>query len=457
MQKSKLTLAVIGALLATSAEAGTYILQANKWGAEQAAAVAAAGGTVRYASANAGLAVVDSANANFLSAVRSSRAVQLAVEDMPLQFKMPGSMELQSEAINPGNEGFWNAQWAPRAIEAPAAWAAGATGNGVRVAVLDGGIHHTHVDLTARVDVPASRNFTSPPPSTVDVPHTCTDDLLDFACDTGTFWHGTHVAGIIAASDNATGTVGIAPEATIVGVKVLHGGTGSFGSVIAGLLYASTEGGADIINMSLGADVPRGGRDVAELTSMLNRAANFANARGSLVVSAAGNDGFDLDHTRNLVTIPAESGVGIAVAATGPLGFGMGATDFSRPASYTNYGKSLVWVSGPGGDFALPGTALCGVPRIPTGLIVTQCWVFDMVLSTSRGAGASTTSYSWAAGTSMAAPAVAAVAALIKQKNPSFGPAQLKAKLAQSATDEGKVGHDEFHGAGFVNARRAVE
>ena len=112
MQKSKLTLAVIGALLATSAEAGTYILQANKWGAEQAAAVAAAGGTVRYASAGAGLAVVDSDNANFLSALRSSRAVQLAVEDMPLQFKMPGSMELESEAINPGNEGFWNAQWA---------------------------------------------------------------------------------------------------------------------------------------------------------------------------------------------------------------------------------------------------------------------------------------------------------------------------------------------------------
>ena len=448
MQKSKIAVAVMGALFAVSAEAGTYILQANKWGAEQAAAVAAAGGTVRYASADAGLAVVDSSNANFLSAVRASRAVTTAVEDMVLQFKVPEPMGLEEAAVTPANETFWNAQWAPRAIEAPAAWDAGWTGKGVRVAVLDGGIHNTHIDLAANMDTAASRSFVSTDPATCEG---------KYNCDTGTFWHGTHVAGIVAAADNGIGTIGIAPEATILGVKVLHSGTGSFGSVIAALLYASTEGRADIINMSLGADVPRGGRDVAELTSLLNRAVNFATARGALVVSAAGNDGFDLDHTRSLITVPAESGNGIAVSATGPEGFALGATNFSRPSSYTNYGKSLVWVSGPGGDFALPGEDLCVIPRIPAGVLVTNCWVFDMVLSTSRGGATSISSYSWAAGTSMAAPAVAAVAALIKQKNPGFGPAQLQAKLAQSATDEGKVGHDEFHGAGFVNARRAVQ
>ena len=79
-----------------------------------------------------------------------------------------------------------------------------------------------------------------------------------------------------------------------------------------------------------------------------------------------------------------------------------------------------------------------------------------MVLSTSRGAGASTTSYSFAAGTSMASPAAAGVAALIKQRNPGISLGALKAKLAQTADDEGPVGNDPVYGRGFVNARRAV-
>ena len=82
-----------------------------------------------------------------------------------------------------------------------------------------------------------------------------------YNCDTGTFWHGTHVAGIIAAIDNATGVIGIAPKATIVPVKALHGGSGSFGAVVAAVLYAgdhsATGGRADIINMSLGAVFPK--------------------------------------------------------------------------------------------------------------------------------------------------------------------------------------------------------
>ena len=73
-----------------------------------------------------------------------------------------------------------------------------------------------------------------------------------------------------------------------------------------------------------------------------------------------------------------------------------------------------------------------------------------MVLSTSR------TGWTWTAGTSMAAPAATAVAALIKQKNPGISVGELKNRLAQSATDAGKVGQDSFHGRGFVNARNAV-
>ena len=89
MQMSKLTLAVIGALLATSAQAGSYVLQANKWGAAQEAAVAAAGGRVVYASARAGIAVVESDNANFASAMKASRTVTDVDVDVVLDFEKP--------------------------------------------------------------------------------------------------------------------------------------------------------------------------------------------------------------------------------------------------------------------------------------------------------------------------------------------------------------------------------
>lgn len=447
MQMKKVALAAMGALLASSAHAGSYVLQANKWGADQAAAVAGAGGTVRYASAGAGIAIVDSDNPGFLAAIQASRTVSSAVEDAVLEFKMPGATAtFEDEAITPTSETFWNAQWAPRAIQAPAAWSLGFTGAGVRVAVIDGGIHNVHVDLVGRVDTAKSVSM---------VPGAAGSCQVRYNCDTGTFWHGTHVSGIIAAKANGIGTIGIAPDATIVGVKALHSGTGSFGSVIAAILYAATEGEAHIINMSLGADFPRGQRDGAALTSALNRAVNYATARGALVISAAGNDGYDMDATRNLITVPAESGNGIAVSATGPLGMAYGNTNYSRPASYTNFGNSLVWVSGPGGDFAWPTNEPCTL-ALASGSITRPCWVFDMVLAPARGGPTSTASYAWAAGTSMAAPAASAVAALIKQRFPNATPAQLQAKLAQSATDEGKVGQDAYHGRGFVNALRAV-
>jgi lantibiotic leader peptide-processing serine protease len=249
--------------------------------------------------------------------------------------------------------------------------------------------------------------------------------------------------------------VGIAPEATIVGVKALHNGSGSFGSVINAILYAATEGRADIINMSLGALIPRGHRDGAELTSALNRAVNFATRNGTLVVSAAGNDGLNMDRTANWTVTPAESGNGIAVSATGPMNFASGATDFDGPTSYSNHGNSLVWVSAPGGNYDYPGNENCTRFTSTGGAVVRPCWVFDMVLSTARGTTASG-AYSWAAGTSMAAPAAAAVAALIKQRNPGISVGEIKNRLAQSATDSGKVGQDNYHGRGFVNARNAV-
>jgi subtilisin family serine protease len=446
MRAVKLAVAGIFAASAFTAQAATYVLQAPAWGAKQNAAVSKAGGTVQFSHDGAGVAVVESANPNFLASALAGGAITGGAQDMVVQWTDPMPTEALSEAVNPVNDTLYGLQWAPKAVDAPGAWALGYTGAGVRVAVIDGGIYSAHPDLAANIDFASSRSFVPPNPADTPAGNAC---RVAFNCDTGTFWHGTHVSGIIAAVDNATGVVGIAPGATIVGAKALHNGSGSFGSVIQAILYASTDGRADIINMSLGAVFPRGGRDAAELTSALNRAVNFAARNGSLVVVSAGNDELDMDKTANYIVTPAESGNAIAVSATAPLGWAYGNTDFSRPASYTNYGNSLVWVSGPGGDFAWPTNENCSVNLGPA-TITRPCWVFDMVLSTSRAG------YSWAAGTSMAAPAVSAVAALVKQKYPGISVGALKNAIAQSATDAGKVGQDAYNGRGFVNAKSAV-
>ncbi|HEY3216091.1 MAG TPA: S8 family serine peptidase, partial [Candidatus Eisenbacteria bacterium] len=385
------------------------------------------------------------------------KTIDNGAEDQVVQWVEPlrevvADGDLEGEAVTPGDETFINEQWNVQAMECPAAWALGYTGSGARVAVLDGGIWSTHVDLDGNLDVAASRSF---------VPG------FAFNQDVGTFWHGTHVAGIIAAEDNGIGTIGVAPAATIIGVKVLHNGSGTFGQVISGILYAADTqanggAGADIINMSLGATFQRGGGPGAgQLVSAIARAVNFATDNNVLVVCSAGNSALDLDHTGNVIVVPAQAGSGIAIAATGPVGYAVGwpagATNFRRPASYTNYGKSLVHVAAPGGDSVLPGSDICSIPRCCGGAPVANfCWAFDMVISSVRGTGASNSTYGFASGTSMAAPVVCGVAALIKQRFPGMLVGDLKAKLAQTADDEGANGTDPYYGKGFVNARRAV-
>ncbi len=400
----------------------------------------------------AGVAVVRSSDANFLARLRASSAISDARADMVVQWQRPdvgGTIEANF-SNPPNNDRFFNTiQWAPQAIDAPAAWALGCNGLGVRVAILDGGIWSPHPELAPNLDIARSVSF---------VPGQA------FNTDVGTFWHGTHVAGIVAAIDNTTntnsGVIGIAPRATIVGVKVLHDGSGSFGGIIQGILYAATPieqggGGADIINMSLGAVFPRNDPDATGLVAAMNKAVNYANRFGVLVVSAAGNDGIDLDHSGNLVTVPAESGAGIAVSATGPVGFATGGNNFDAPASYTNYGNSVVHVAAPGGDFTLFGTpagsGLCSLPTTNGAAISAPCYAFDMVFSTNVGG------WAWAAGTSMAAPAVSAVAAIIKQQQPDISLGALKTALARSAVDRGKRGHDPIYGQGWINALNACQ
>jgi subtilisin family serine protease len=415
------------------------------------AAIEAAGGKAGFLSRRAGLATAESADPDFAGKLGTARGIRAVAEDTVVQWVDPD--ERVRQASIGSDETFFAAQWAPRSIHAEEAWDAGARGTGARVAILDGGLNNNHIDLNTSVDVANSRSFVTGFAFNQDAP-----------CGAAScFSHATHVAGIVAAEDDGLGAIGIAPGATIIGVKVLHGGSGTFGAIISGIVYAATPAGdpeepgagAHIINMSLGATFPSG-RDikVRALKALLDQATTFAHNQGVLVVASAGNGdkkGRGIDHDLGRwFTLPAQADHVVGVSALAPVGFALGATNFDRLASYSNFGTRLVDFSGPGGDGALPGNAVCTV-----GVITAPCFVFDFVFG--PGTLGSNTGYFFVAGTSQAAPAVAGVAALVVGTKGPMDPDDLLATLVNSADDLGAPGIDPVHGKGRVNAFEAVQ
>lgn len=261
-------------------------------------------------------------------------------------------------------------------IGAPAAWAAGLGGKGVKVAVLDTGIDEQHPDLAGQVD--ARRNFTADTPD---------EDVHDAV------GHGTFVASEIAGTGKASGGKerGVADQARLLVGKVLDdGGSGTDSQIIAGMQWAA-DSGADVVSMSLGTPEP------TDCTDPMSVAAQrLAEKSKALFVVAAGNLG-----QYQSVSSP---GCAPAVLTVGAVDGKDNTAAFSSHGSVTVTHTLKPEIAAPGVD--VKGAAAGG-----------------------RGVYA----YTAMSGTSMATPLVAGSAALVKQRHPEWTAAQLKAALVSSA------------------------
>ena len=285
----------------------------------------------------------------------------------------------------------------------------------VILAIVDSGVDYLHPDLAEQVWVNRAEgdglagvdddgngyiddfigwDFTDAPdlPGLGDFLHRDNDP----ADESG---HGTHVAGIAAAVvDNGLGIAGVAPGVRLMplraGFNLPGGGFLEDDDIAAAVVYA-VDNGAHIINMSWGD---------TQFAPLIQDVVRYAQQAGCVLVAAAGNQGDDE------VFYPARLAAPIAVAAVDGAG---------QPLGFSNRGLSI--------ELAAPG---------------------ERILSLEPGGG-----YRLLSGTSMAAPHVAGLAALILARNPHFSPDQVRSALGWSARDNGEPGWDRRGGAGLVQAR----
>jgi serine protease len=336
-------------------------------------------------------------------------------------------------ALMTPNDSRYTEQWdlyeTTGGMRLPAAWDK-STGSGIKVAVIDTG-YRPHADLSGQIlqgydfiSDTAVANDGNGRDSDASDPG---DWIAAGECGAGSpaqnsSWHGTHVAGTIAAlTNNGTGVAGIAYGAKIVPARVL-GKCGGYTSDIADAITWASGGTvsgvpanankAQVINMSLGGS---GACDTTTQTAI-----NGARSRGTVVVVAAGNEAVNASNSS-----PANCSGVIAVAATNRSG---------GRASYSNYG-TIVDVAAPGGDSGTGGG----------------------ILSTLNSGTTSPGSDTYASymGTSMATPHVAGVVALMLAKNPALTPDDVEARLKSSA--RAFPASCSGCGAGIVDASAAVD
>ena len=297
----------------------------------------------------------------------------------------------------------------------------------VVIAIIDTGVDYQHPDL-ARDRI--WRNSNERDNGIDDDENGYVDDLIgwDFANDTNNPWdnsgHGTHVAGIIAATtNNGRGVAGMTNQVQVMPLKVLTVfGRGRADGVAAAIYYAVANG-ARVVNMSLGG----AGQSPAQ-----QRALQYAFDKGVLVVVASGNEGANTQGFG-----PAELDTVLTVGASGPDDKRLGFSNWGSSLDLVAPGQDVVSLRARFSDFALVAD---------TADYVAGEWIV--------GADAG---YYRASGTSFAAPFVSGAAAVLLARDPGLEAPDLMRILRQSARDTGTPGVDQFSGYGLVSLKAALE
>jgi lantibiotic leader peptide-processing serine protease len=291
-------------------------------------------------------------------------------------------------------------------------------GRGVRIAVLDSGVDANHPDIAPNLALNLSEVDQSSLPS---------------ACDDGTpqdqQGHGTWTASLAtgAAGPNTGGVIGVAPQATLLNIKVLERIPATDGATLAAQCSAGQTGGllswvlqgiddaianhADVISLSLGSIVDLNSGDGAGWKASFDRATHAAFISGTVIVAAVGNDGLDLSGGR-YIELPAQARDVLPVtASTNPAcaeNLATGATCAAGPvtrAYYSSYGATLNAIAAPGGSY--PNASATGI----SGFVRGAC-------SASGCFNLGNTPYVQAIGTSASAPLVAGAGRLAPRRSP---------------------------------------
>jgi subtilisin family serine protease len=379
-----------------------------------------------------------------------------------------------------------------------------ATGDGVTVGVIDGGVDFNNTDIAPNLDVEHSCSFIFDDTPTANPTEIANGDCSNKGAVQDLGSHGSHVASTIAAPINGIGIAGVAPDATIVAIKACTEVGFCFADSVAAALRYAGDLQLDIVNLSLFADpflyYCKSDAEQRAILTELESAARYARQRGVLIVTSAGNQSDDLQHPgidstspdfppgnaeirdvkNNCRVAPTELVGAMTVSATGPIGY---------PgyelwiAGYSSVGMSRVNVTAPGGDyFQATGTvqdavlaAASSTDNGPNGIYAFYDFLEGAAFPglTVEDGGAR---YVYLNGTSMSSPHAAGVAALVKQIHPGWGPDAIKAAVQRTAQElscpadwqplgsgdqrercYGKNGRTSFFGHGLVDAEAAAQ